>query len=484
MSLLEDYRTHTEERAKLAATPLALTAEQTAPFYNACDVVLNCVAGEGWGLPITEAMACGTPVIGTAFSSMPELISGKEGAILKTIADKGECIDVERGWLVPMSGKAMTLGKKSNRAVFKPEDVAAALVDAYRNPEKLVEKGKKGHEYAQQFAWDKVGDMWIDYFNRMEEEKCNPKTYTWKPIPEDEQFEVGHNKTACVVFSWNRPDYLVKTLDSLSKNTKADDCDWFLYQDGWKNDARFPYASAEVEELNKSRVQQCTEILENFPFSSKEIITRETNVCIGQQLKEAKERLFKDYDNVIFFDDDHVVSKDYIELLLKMHEQYPEAIVGGQATESRNIPNYAELDMVGITTEIKSDSIACAGRWRWLAYLLPKSAYLETLAEMDEYMEFIGPSYRNIPHNAVTVKYGCKITGFDGVMDVICDKKGIERIATVIPRGRYIGKKGLFGTPQLFKHMGFPLYDVFEFDESAVERFRSQYDQSNIEDEE
>jgi len=452
-----------------------LTPKDTAPLYNACDVVLNCVAGEGWGLPITEAFACGTPVIATAFSSMPELLSGVEGEIRKTMVDKGECIDVERGWLVPISGKEMTLGKRSSRGVFLAQDVASALIDAYNNPDKLEEKGKAAHEYAQQFAWDKVGDQWIEYFDRIEAEKCTPKTYHW--APKEETVEVGGNKTACVVFSWNRPDYLVKTLDALSKNTKADECDWFFYQDGWKNNPEYPYTNDDGEEATRLKVEQCLKILQSFPFESKEIIAREENVCIGKQLQEAKARLFQVYDHVIFFDDDHVVSEDYIDVLLKLHEQYPDAIVGAPATEARNIPNYAELDMVGVTRQIQDDKIACAGRWRWLAYLLPKAVHMNTVAEMDEYMKFIGPSYRNIPHHAVSVKYGCKITGFDGVMDTICDKKGIERVATVIPRARYIGESGLFGTPQLYAQMGFPKYDTFQFDESGVDRFRSQYDE-------
>jgi len=44
--------------------------------YSAFDVLLAPAYGEGFGLPIVEAQACGTPVIVTDFSSMPELCGG------------------------------------------------------------------------------------------------------------------------------------------------------------------------------------------------------------------------------------------------------------------------------------------------------------------------------------------------------------------------------------------------------------------------
>ena len=457
-----------------------LVAEELATYYNACDVILNCVAGEGYGLPIIEAFGCGVPVIGTAYSSMPELIVGTEGEITKNIIGNGECYEGARGWLVPTSGKEWAGLKRSDRRIYLPFDAAAALIRAYGDSDQRKEMGQNAHKWVQQLDWKIIGDQWIDYFDGIES-RVKPTTYSWSPLPEEERGAVGENKTACVVFSFNRPGYLVKTLDSLVKNTKADECDWFFYQDGWKNDERWPYCSDKDEATTKERVEQCIEIISNFAFKHMEIVTHEGNACIGHQLQEAKERLFEHYDNVVFFDDDHIVSEDYIDVLLKMNAQYPDAIVGAQATEIRNIPKYAKINMVGITdTESPGDAVARGGRWRWLAYLMPKAVYMATVEEMDEYMEFIGPSYRNIPHHAVRVKYGCEVTGFDGVMDVICNRHEIERIATVVPRAKYIGESGLFGTPGVYAKMGFPKHDVFEFDEASYDKFISPHDATDV----
>lgn len=49
-------------------------AEYMALFYNAADILLGASMSEGFGIPLIEAQACGTPVITTNFSAMPELV--------------------------------------------------------------------------------------------------------------------------------------------------------------------------------------------------------------------------------------------------------------------------------------------------------------------------------------------------------------------------------------------------------------------------
>lgn len=49
------------------------TPEDLAQWYGICDVLLSTTYGEGFGLPVIEAQACGTPVITTRTSAMIEL---------------------------------------------------------------------------------------------------------------------------------------------------------------------------------------------------------------------------------------------------------------------------------------------------------------------------------------------------------------------------------------------------------------------------
>lgn len=53
---------------------MGLPPEMLAGVYNAADVLLAPSMGEGFGIPVIEAQACGLPVIVSDFSAQPELV--------------------------------------------------------------------------------------------------------------------------------------------------------------------------------------------------------------------------------------------------------------------------------------------------------------------------------------------------------------------------------------------------------------------------
>ncbi len=55
------------------------TPRNVSGLYNAFDVLMNGAAGEGFGIPMLEANACGTPVICTDFSASPEVAPAEVG---------------------------------------------------------------------------------------------------------------------------------------------------------------------------------------------------------------------------------------------------------------------------------------------------------------------------------------------------------------------------------------------------------------------
>lgn len=53
-----------------------ISAHRMALLYNAADVFLGCSLSEGFGVPIIEAQACGSPVVVGSYTAMPELVRG------------------------------------------------------------------------------------------------------------------------------------------------------------------------------------------------------------------------------------------------------------------------------------------------------------------------------------------------------------------------------------------------------------------------
>lgn len=100
---------------------------QVAAIYQAADVLSNCSMGEGFGLPIVEAQACGTPVIVTDATSMPELC----GAGWK-VGYEPYWHDMQGGWaakpLIAEIAQAMEEAYKGAEAL---RDAAAAFGMGY-----------------------------------------------------------------------------------------------------------------------------------------------------------------------------------------------------------------------------------------------------------------------------------------------------------------------------------------------------------------
>lgn len=55
------------------AYKVGVPASKIADIYRSADILTNCSWGEGFGIPIVEAQACGTPVVVTDTTAMPEL---------------------------------------------------------------------------------------------------------------------------------------------------------------------------------------------------------------------------------------------------------------------------------------------------------------------------------------------------------------------------------------------------------------------------
>jgi len=130
---------------------IGISDEEMAMLMNCFDVLLSSSRREGFGLPIIEAQACGIPVIGTNFSSIPELLGyGKHGWLIK-----------QKSWAyTPINGKCVIPDEK---------DIAKKIEEAYFNDKLRRKYGRIAHKFAQKFDWDKLmREQWIPYLQSKE----------------------------------------------------------------------------------------------------------------------------------------------------------------------------------------------------------------------------------------------------------------------------------------------------------------------------
>lgn len=126
---------------------LGYSEEEMAEIYNAFDLLLNASGGEGFGLPIIEAEATGTPVIATDFSSMPELVKG------------GQLAKVNAFFLVPN----LAFGKA--RPDIK--DLADKIEMMYYKTDEFLREDLACWT-KENFDWDRVIiPKWLNLFDRL-----------------------------------------------------------------------------------------------------------------------------------------------------------------------------------------------------------------------------------------------------------------------------------------------------------------------------
>jgi FkbM family methyltransferase len=115
-----------------------LNPAAVAEVYRACDVLSNCSYGEGFGIPIVEAQACGVPVVVTDATAMPELVGA------------GWKVGYERMWHDSQGGWA---------AVPRISEIAQAYEEAY-DQARSEDVRAEAWAFAQAYDADRVVDRY------------------------------------------------------------------------------------------------------------------------------------------------------------------------------------------------------------------------------------------------------------------------------------------------------------------------------------
>jgi glycosyltransferase involved in cell wall biosynthesis len=164
-------------------------------IYNAADVNLTTTQGEGWGLPITEAMAAKTINLAPAHTAIPELfnlspVETGHGLSLPDILEYKS-----------LRGLPIKAGSNSSewvchgapdleriRPLTNVDDAVQKLLWIYDHPTEVKQITNRAHKWISTLSWQKVATMWDTLFTQafldLEAERQTPQKYVkrWQKV--------------------------------------------------------------------------------------------------------------------------------------------------------------------------------------------------------------------------------------------------------------------------------------------------------------
>lgn len=110
-----------------------------------------------------------------------------------------------------------------------------------------------------------------------------------------------------VLFVYNRPEHTRQTLQALEKNELANESLLYVYADGPKNAA----TKVQIDKINEVR----SIISEKWQFKSIEIIVRESNWGLADNIVDGVTQIINKYGRIIVLEDDIVTSVGFLKYM-------------------------------------------------------------------------------------------------------------------------------------------------------------------------
>ncbi len=177
-----------------------LSTAEVAALYRACDVLVHPYRGEGFAMPVLEAMACGLPAIVTAGGPTDEFLPG----------DAGWRIDARQVQFA--EDRIDTLETHGRPWVLEPD--RAHLVALLRQAdaaedEELQARGRAGRAAAESLSWDAVAARYQERITALAARRPRPASAAvHAPFPLEEEVALGVLATP----AWRRSDRLGELL--------------------------------------------------------------------------------------------------------------------------------------------------------------------------------------------------------------------------------------------------------------------------------
>lgn len=267
-------------------------------------------------------------------------------------------------------------------------------------------------------------------------------------------------KTACVIFSFDRPHYLEKTLDSIINSYSI--CQSYLKNNNIQIDFYFMQDGLKIKGKKRGSelgVNKSTKIINAYKNQIKTesfVYINTENKGIAKQKYKANE-MYKKYDNIIFFEDDMIVSPYYFQILFALNKRFPNCSVTA-CDRTGGIPK----------TNLNDHLHKAIKSWCHLwGYLMPSNVIEKIQPTLSEYIKIIGNDYKRRPNDIIRKKYKINDTSHDAVIHKTMKNKNLEQIATYVPRAKYIGENGMHANTNWFNKYRFNVEKQYIFSEDS-----------------
>jgi hypothetical protein len=278
-------------------------------------------------------------------------------------------------------------------------------------------------------------------------------------------FRDPNKDTAVAIIACNRINYYKEVLEALAPQLEGYPVYVFLDK---------------PEDPNQVDLQEKHEALTKFLVPSAKIIKRDVNFGCGLNIVDAREQLFTNlgYQKVFVFEDDLVVSPDYLEYCEKLWDWSRQfSNVGAVQGWSRCFSNLSEKRRKNKEVHVTFDNA-------W-GYLMGKDCWDAIRPDMLDYVTFLSDRLYANRDNMRISRWNHKFkqlnfvprgdnpfeldplsklmeastlnnlpTGQDGTTYILMRHAGFVRVASTVNRAKYIGKTGIHSTSDLFLRSG------------------------------
>lgn len=122
------------------------TNDEMAALYNVFDIFLLTTTGEGFGVPLIEALSCGIPIVATDYTTTPEIVLENNAGLGCKVA-----AEVTGNWNV-------------DRGFVDCDDVAEKLERLYEDAKMRKKMGENGRKAAvEEYEWAVQHKRWEEF---------------------------------------------------------------------------------------------------------------------------------------------------------------------------------------------------------------------------------------------------------------------------------------------------------------------------------